>query len=52
MCIRDSIEEEKGPDALEKLSPEEQFRVISEMEGRYQTETEMHGIDRLEIVEE
>lgn len=51
LAIRD-IEEEKGPNALEKMSPDDQFRVISEMEERYQTETEMHGIDRLEIVED
>lgn len=51
LAIRD-IEEERGQNALEKMAPEEQFRVISGMEERYQTETEMHGIDRLEIVEE
>jgi hypothetical protein len=51
LAIRD-IEEERGQNALEKMSPEEQERVIRGMEERYQTETEMHGIDRLEIVEE
>jgi hypothetical protein len=51
LAVRD-IEEEKGPDALEKMSPEEQFRLVSQMEERYQTESETYGIDRLEIVEE
>lgn len=50
LALRD-IEEERGADALEAMSPEERIAVIGEMEERYQTETEMHGIDRLEIVE-
>lgn len=51
LAVRD-IEEERGPDALGKMSQEEQFRLVSQMEERYQTECERHGVDRLEIVEE
>ncbi len=51
LALRD-IEQERGPDALEKMSPEKRVSVISAMEERYQTESEMHGIDRLEIVED
>jgi hypothetical protein len=50
LAIRDA-EEERGQDALEKMSPDEQVRVLRELEERYQAETETHGIDRLEIVE-
>jgi hypothetical protein len=50
MAIRD-VEEERGQDAFEKMSPDEQVRALRQLEERYQAETETHGIDRLEIVE-
>ncbi|MBL8023763.1 MAG: hypothetical protein JNK54_05710 [Elusimicrobia bacterium] len=50
MAIRD-VEEDKGQDALEKMSPDQQLRALRPLEERYQAETETHGIDRLEIVE-
>lgn len=50
LALRD-IEQERGPDALEKMSPEMRSSVISEIEERYQTECEINGLDRLEIVE-
>ncbi|MBL0059603.1 MAG: hypothetical protein IPP35_10975 [Elusimicrobia bacterium] len=51
LALRD-IEQERGPDALEKMSAEIRSSVISEIEERYQTECERHGLDRLEVVEE
>lgn len=51
LALRD-IEQERGPDALEKMSAEILLSVISEVEERYQTECERHGLDRLEVVEE
>lgn len=50
LALRD-IEEERGAEALEKMSPEERMSAISEMEEKYQMECETNGISRLEIVE-
>lgn len=50
LALRD-LEEERGAEVLEKMSPEERTSALDEIEEKYQMECETNGIHRLEIVE-